>query len=236
MLDLPVDPVFAGAKLGGVGGANDLVGQAKFLWQAPLRLTVGFLDLAAGEAELGPRIVGYMNRWSEHADVKFTQTDYAETADIRIARAKGQRCWSYVGKHCRSVPTGQATMNLEGFTLDTPASELERVVVHEAGHCLGFEHEHLRRAIVKRINPKEAYFYFGVMQGWSPPEVDLYVLTPLEEASSRGTAYVDLLSIMCYPIPGWVMHDGIEVPGGAKLDASDIACVAELYPFPPDYA
>ncbi len=222
-------------KYGGAGDPNDLVAKTRSLWGAPLRLSVGFLDLGPGETDLGPKIVSYMNRWSDHADVKFNLVANAKTADIRISRVKGKGCWSYVGKECRQVASGKATMNLDGFTLDTPASELERVVVHEAGHCLGFEHEHLRDAIVKRINPKEAYFYFGVTQGWTPTEVDLNVLTPLEEASSRGTAYADQLSIMCYPIPGWVMCDGVDVIGGDKLDASDKACVRELYPFPPNY-
>ena len=52
------------------------------------------------------------------------------------------------------------TMNLEGFTMRTPESEFLRVVRHEAGHTLGFEHEHMRTQLVQRIDRKKAIAYF----------------------------------------------------------------------------
>ena len=46
-------------------------------------------------------------------------------------------------------------MNLEAFTMQTPDSEFHRVVRHEAGHTLGFPHEHMRKAIVAAPGPRE---------------------------------------------------------------------------------
>ena len=46
-------------------------------------------------------------------------------------------------------------MNLEAFTMDTPDSEFFRVVRHETGHTLGFPHEHMRKAIIDRLDPEK---------------------------------------------------------------------------------
>ena len=51
-------------------------------------------------------------------------------------------------------------MNLQGFTMNTPEAEYRRVVRHEAGHTLGFLHEHMRRELVARIDPEKAYEYY----------------------------------------------------------------------------
>ncbi len=198
----------------------------------PVRLSVGFLDLGVGEAKLAARILAHMNRWSEHADVRFTKAADAANADVRITRTPGKGFKSCVGRDCHLVPAGQSTMNLAGFTLATTDEELERVVVHEAGHCLGFEHEHQRKAIVDRIVPDLAYKYFKATQNWTKAQVDLNVLTPLEQSSIRGTAYADQDSIMCYPLPQVIMSDGKGVKGGSTLDPSDIAYVASRYPLP----
>jgi hypothetical protein len=198
----------------------------------PVRLTVGFLDLGIGEATLATRILAHMNRWSDYADVRFTKAANAANADVRITRTPGKGFKSCVGRDCYLVPAGQSTMNLDGFTLATTEEELERVVVHEAGHCLGFEHEHQRKEIVDRIVPDLAYKYFKATQNWSKAQVDLNVLTPLEQSSVRGTAYADQDSIMCYPLPQVIMSDGKGVKGGSTLDPSDIAYVASLYPLP----
>lgn len=121
-------------------------------------------------------------------------------------------------------------MNLESFTMNTPESEFHRVVRHETGHTLGFPHEHMRRQLVAKIDPKKAIKYFGDSQGWSPQEVRQQVLTPIEEGSILGTAQPDPRSIMCYQIPGAITKDGKPILGGLDIDASDAAFAARIYP------
>lgn len=102
----------------------------------------------------------------------------------------------------------------------------------ETGHTLGFPHEHMRRELVNKIDRQKAIDYFGATQGWSPEEVEQQVLTPIEEASIRGTAHADPHSIMCYQIPGTLTKNGKPIVGGRDIDKKDYKFAAAIYPRP----
>jgi len=104
-------------------------------------------------------------------------------------------------------------------------------VCHEAGHTLGFPHEHMRKAFVQRIDPQKAYAYFLRTDGWSQQDVDDQVLTPLEASTLLGTK-PDQTSIMCYQLPGSIMRDGQPIPGGDVINETDYKFAATLYPLP----
>lgn len=191
-----------------------------------VRLTVGFLDNPA--TDLRNRIIQHMNAWAHSANVQFTASNV--DPQVRIARVPNDGYWSYVGTDILSIPKDQPTMNLEGFTMETPESEYHRVVRHETGHTLGFVHEHMRRELVNRIDPAKAIAFFGQTQGWSPEEVRAQVLTPLEDAELTGTAHSDQHSVMCYQIPGTITKDGKPIIGGIDIDKKDFAFAASLYP------
>ena len=190
-------------------------------------LTVGFMD--SPEAALRKRILLHMNAWAKTANVTFveSQTD----PQVRIAREGGENggYWSYLGTDILHISKSKQTMNLEDFTMSTPESEFHRVVRHETGHTLGFPHEHMREALVKKIDPKKAIAYFKDTQGWSAAETRAQVLTPIEESTLRGTA-ADPRSIMCYQIPGQLTKDGKPIIGGTDIDQSDYDFAAMIYP------
>ena len=190
-------------------------------------LSVGFLDTPS--AALKTRIVSHLNAWGKTANVRFRQT--SGTAQVRIARAGGADggYWSYLGTDILHIPVNQPTMNLEAFSMDTPESEFHRVVRHEAGHTLGFPHEHMRRALVNLIDPNKAIKFFKATQGWTDQEVRQQVLTPIEESSLVGTM-ADPHSIMCYQIPGSITKSGKPIVGGLDIDASDSTFAAKIYP------
>src|SRR5581483_1262320 len=164
----------------------------KFWHTNGVRLTVGFLDNPSND--LRARILSHMNAWSARLNVSFVESN--ADAQVRISRA-GQGYWSYVGTDILSIAAGEPTMNLQGFTMDVSESEFRRVIRHETGHTLGCPHEHMRRELVARIDPQKAIAFFGATQGWTPQQVQLQVLTPLEESSLWGTGHADPNSIMC---------------------------------------
>lgn len=196
-----------------------------------VRLTVGFLDNP--EPALRRRILSHMNAWSASANVAFTETQ--EQAQVRIARDGGADggYWSYLGTDVLLIDADKPTMNLEGFTMNTPEAEFIRVVRHETGHTLGFPHEHMRRELVERIDRKKAIDYYMATQGWSREEVIAQVLTPIEDGSLLGTPRADSNSIMCYQIPGALTVDNQPIPGGRDIDALDYAFAATCYPRQP---
>ena len=196
-----------------------------------VRLSVGFLD---GEsATLRRLILQHLNAWSATSNVSFVESSIARSAQVRIARRDGDvdgGYWSFLGTDIELIPDEEPTMNLEGFTANTPESEFRRVVRHEAGHTLGFPHEHMRQELVARIDEAKAIEFFGRTEGWSPEEVRQQVLTPIEESSLLGTPDPDPYSIMCYQISGDLTRDGRPIIGGDDIDAEDRQFAAKIYP------
>ena len=166
--------------------------------QSGIKLTVQFLD--SPTQALRARILSHMNAWGAHANVSFEET--RGVGMVRIARLDRPKelagYWSYIGTEILGIEVDQPTLNLDSFTMRTPESEFLRVVRHEAGHTLGFEHEHMRGDIVRRIDRRKAFAYFRRNDDWPPNEVKPQVLTPLATRSLMGTAESDPLSIMCY--------------------------------------
>ncbi len=193
-------------------------------------LTVQFLDNPS--AALKKRLLLHMNAWGQHANVRFAET--RDVGMVRVARANhppdDAGFWSYIGTEILGIEDELPTMNLEGFTMRTAESEFLRVVRHEAGHTLGFEHEHMRTDLVKRIDRRKAIAYYRKSDDWSAAETEEQVLTPLQSRSLMGTAESDPLSIMCYQIPAEITKDGKEIAGGTDINATDHAFAAKVYP------
>ena len=116
--------------------------------------------------------------------------------------------------------------------MNTIDSEFHRVVRHEAGHTLGFPHEHMRGEIIQRLDREKVIAEFMRTQGWTRQEVIDQVLTPLEDSSILGTPTADVTSIMCYQIEGDLTLDGQPIPGGTDINDLDFAFAASVYPKP----
>lgn len=215
-----------GTDLGVLSPLQIAVLTAKYWGPKPRTLSVSFLD--STPANVRARVVEHLNAWAKRGCVSFAET--RGTGHVRISMEETGH-WSYLGTDITLIPTNQATMNLQGFTMRTSESEYRRVVRHEAGHTLGFPHEHMRKALVARIDPKKAYPYFLENQGWDKAMVDAQVLTPLSKASIMGTPE-DQTSIMCYQLPGEITKDGKPILGGADINATDHQFVARIYPKP----
>jgi hypothetical protein len=220
-----------GADGGRRGGQRRLAVVIARRWpKSGADLTVQFLDNPS--PALRKRLLLHMNAWGEHANVRFAET--RDVGMVRVARLNkppdDAGFWSYIGTEILGIEDALPTMNLEGFTMRTPESEFLRVVRHEAGHTLGFEHEHMRSDLVKRIDRRKAFAYFRREENWSAAETEEQVLTPLKTRSLMGTTESDPLSIMCYQIPAEITKDGKEIAGGTDINATDHAFAAQVYP------
>lgn len=216
------------AALTGIGIPSDplriAVLTSKYWGPAERRLTVSFMETTP--ADLRSRIISHMNTWTRTGGISFVETQ--GTGDVRISRGPGGY-WSYLGTDITLIPSNRQTMNLEGFTMSTPDSEYRRVVRHEAGHTLGFLHEHMRRELVERIDPERAYEYFLRTQGWDRQTVNEQVLTPVDERSIIGTP-ADQTSIMTYQLPGSITRDGRPIIGGLDINQTDFDFAGRIYP------
>jgi hypothetical protein len=199
---------------------------AKYWGPQPRTLSVSFLENTP--ADLRRRIVQHMNAWSDRCGIRFAET--SGTGHVRITRGPGGY-WSYLGTDITLIRQNEPTLGLTGFTMTTSEEEFRRVVRHEAGHTLGFPHEHMRRELVARIDPARAYAYFWRTERWDRKEVDQQVLTPLDDRSIMGTP-PDEDSIMCYQLPGEVTRDRRPIRGGADINESDFRFAARIYPRP----
>jgi hypothetical protein len=141
------------------GGPRRLAVVIGHRWpESGVTLSVQFLDNPS--RELRRRLLEHMNAWSDRANVQFVET--SGTGQVRLARLKEPEnmagYWSYVGTEILGIEEDQPTMNLEGFTMRTAEEEFRRVVRHEAGHTLGFEHDTSATQFAQ-------HFYWALAQG-----------------------------------------------------------------------
>lgn len=211
----------AGSPDGDVAPAITL--RPSFYWGSNERkLGVTFLDnLSQG---LRTKILSHMNAWK--CGIKFGES---RDGVVRITTGDPRGHWSWIGTQILNVRPGSPTMSLKGFNENTPDSEFFRVVRHETGHTLGFDHEQLLPDFVRRINPAAAYDFYRRTQGWDKPTVDRNVLTPISESDSLHTS-PDQLSVMCYQIPGSITFDGRSILGGTDINDKDRTFAQAIYP------
>jgi hypothetical protein len=199
---------------------------SKYWGPVARKLTVSFME--STPTDLRKRIITHMNAWTNTSCIQFVETQ--GIGNVRISRGTGGY-YSYLGTDILLIPTNRQTMNLQGFTMNTPESEYKRVVRHETGHTMGFPHEHMRRELVARIDPQKAYEYFRRTQGWDKQTVDQQVLTPLNDLSIFATP-PDQTSIMCYQLPGSITKDGKPITGGIDINQTDYTFAGKIYPKP----
>jgi hypothetical protein len=188
-------------------------------------LTVGFYGEPSKALRL--RILRCMNMWSQTANVSFRETADVGGAQVRIAQTPGDGHWSWLGIDI--LNHAGPTMNLDGFDDDTDDDEVERVVCHEAGHTLGFPHEHLHPEIVGRLDHARTIAFYEQDQNWTRADVIAQLLKKLDTKRHLGTA-PDELSIMCYQVPGACTIDGEPIVGGIRINDLDRTFAAEVYP------
>lgn len=186
---------------------------------------LGVTFMESTSAAVKAKILAFANKWGTYGNVRFRES---AAGQIRLTLA-GSGYWSYLGTDILSIPAGQPTMCLQGFSLSTPDSEYDRVVPHEFGHAMGFPHEHERSEILSLLDVEKVVAYFAANYGWDRRTVMQQVFDPLDPASIRATA-PDARSVMCYPFPAALTKAGQPIPGGDSIDQLDGQFCATVYP------
>lgn len=214
----------------GLGGwhPQDLAGAPSRFWRPGTVLSVAFLG---GSEALRARVLTRMRRWSEVGNIDFAPAGPGEAATVRVGFVPDGRSWSFTGTDLLSIAPDRPTMNLGWLTDATPEEEVRRVVVHETGHTLGFDHEFGLALALRTVRVDEAAviaYYAGPPNYWSPEQTRRQVLRPLELAGEVHTPW-DRKSIMEYALdPHWFVPP-VDVPLNTDLSPWDIAAAQRWY-------
>lgn len=215
----PLPPVMSPAGL-------DLAVMRGLQWPNGTVLRVAFMEPTA--PDLRALIVRHMNAWNRRgANVSFVES--TRDPQVRVTLARGQGYWSFLGRDCLAIPKGEPTMALEGMSLRTAPAEMTRVIRHEAGHALGFPHEHQRQEIVARLDPAKVIPHYKRWQGWDEATIREQVLTAMPQSAFIGTRLPDEKSIMAYSFPASLTRDGRAIPGGSDISSLDAKFAASIY-------
>lgn len=188
-------------------------------------ITVAFQAKASNA--LRNKTLQYANAWNKFCNKRFV---YSKVDPMVRVTFDGDGYWSYLGTDVLGIPPHMPTMCLQGFTVNSPESEWNRVVKHEFGHTLGCSHEHMRPEIVDLLDVEKTVKYFMQTQGWSRKDVMQQVLTPISVKSIRGTVGADDTSIMCYQLPASITKNGKPIRGGDDINELDAKFIATIYP------
>jgi serralysin len=205
-----------------------------YRWKQPV-ITVGFFG---GSEFLRKKVQQYASEWTNHCGIQFYFVDHRD-ADIRIGFFKDQGSWSLMGNQSayasKNIVTFESepgrdgiSMNFGWFDDNTPETVFKRTILHEFGHALCLEHEHLNPLGGIQWDRKKLYDYYEKTNGWSPSTVDHNILKSFSVNKTNGQ--YDPKSIMHYSIPAEHTLNGYEVSWNVELSPGDKELIAQLYP------
>uniref|UniRef100_UPI002604455D matrixin family metalloprotease n=1 Tax=uncultured Psychroserpens sp. TaxID=255436 RepID=UPI002604455D len=209
-----------------------LVVSTNSLWKVGQTIKVS-MDNAASK-NLKEKILEIANRWTLYANVKFSHVE--SNGDIHIKFDPDLGYSSLVGNQSVDFLTrlgydiiSRGTMNL-AVNDNTSMSTLERVVLHEFGHALGFQHEHQNPSIEIPWNKEAIYKLYKQTMGWDKDEVDHNVFRKLDAGQTQFTSF-DPNSIMLYSIPNSLTIGNFSTSYNTKLSDIDKSFASIMYPF-----
>ena len=145
--------------------------------------------------------------------------------------------WSLVGKDSLVYASQlEQSMNFSGFNINPPGEdEFRRVVLHEFGHALGFQHEHQNplSSCAAEFNWPYIYSYLkGPPNFWDDQTIN-HNLRQLPYYTSDINTGFDKESIMLYTFPTSFYTNGDRAscysPGNYDLSSKDLATLKSAY-------
>ncbi|MGF6152073.1 hypothetical protein [Pseudomonas fluorescens] len=198
-------------------------------WAPGRTLRIAFLN---GDQAFKEAVKTAANTWLPHVNLQFDFVE-GEEGDIRIKSEPGVY-WSYIGTNALTeTDQTRPTMllspdhqrSLKFFTANT---------LHEFGHVLGAEHEHLHPESNIPWNKEAVYKAHG-----APNEDDYYARRIIDEryfnlldASEVNYSPYDPKSIMHYAIRQEWTEGDFKIDLNLTLSEADKAFMAKAYPYP----
>ncbi|WP_207866782.1 hypothetical protein [Pseudomonas fluorescens] len=204
------------------------VGKHTYFWAPGRSLRIAFLS---GDQAFKDAVKAAANNWLPHINLTFDFVE-GESGDIRISSEPGIY-WSMIGTNALLIEEGP-TMRLSP-DLRAPAFFAANVM-HEFGHALGAEHEHLHPASNIPWNKPAVYAAHGVAEDadegdYARRSVDERYFNLLDASDFDYTPY-DPKSIMHYAVrQNWTLGD-FKIDLNLVLSDKDKAFMAKAYPFP----
>lgn len=216
------------------------------LWTAGSTVDVCFFG---GSPALRQKISASANEWTHYGNIRLDfgpnasrSCDINQPSSIRVGFSE-PGYWSYVGTESLDTRIIKlSSVNLEAFDTNLPDdATVKRLVLHEFGHALGFDHEHQAPSAGcdSEIDWAYADQWLG-KQGWSPQMVkDNLGALDVSSGAYAGPALtsVDRKSIMHYSLPPQLFLKGQQskcwIPNNADLSDIDKKGMASAYPTNP---
>ena len=197
-------------------------------WAPGRTLRIAFLD---GDQTFKDAVKAAASNWLPHINLQFDFVEGVE-GDIRIKTDPGTY-WSYIGTDAL-LKTDEPTMGLSP-DMRMPGFFAANVM-HEFGHLLGAEHEHLHPEVNIPWNKPAVYESHGVAEDADEDDymrkiVDERYFNLLETSEVNYSPY-DPLSIMHYTIRQNWTHGDFQIHLNFVLGEKDKAFMTKAYPFP----
>ncbi|PQP05933.1 MULTISPECIES: hypothetical protein [Pseudomonas] len=197
-------------------------------WAPGRTLRIAFLN---GSQAFKDGVKAAASNWLPHINLKFDFVE-GEVGDIRIRTEPGTY-WSKIGTDALLVEEGP-TMVIADWMLVPKL--FAHYVMHEFGHALGAEHEHLHPEANIPWNKPAVYLAHGVPEDADESDfrrktVDDRYFNLLDTSEVNYSPY-DPKSIMHYEIRQAWTHGDFQIFLNLVLSEKDKAFMTKAYPYP----